>query len=201
MPVSAVTAVWSGWPGGPGLSTFHFDDARGNETNKLAAVRAFMIDFCGSSTVATDLPVAVKIDVNPIVETFDEVTGDLLATTFGTKPATILGNNPSAWFAPVGACVAWTTGLVHDVPGSSQGPHLVRGRTFFVPLGITAGAADGTIDTTVLSGMNAAVAAFLTANPDFVIWSRPVDRTGGAYGVAVAGVVRDKIAVLRSRRD
>lgn len=201
MPVSRVTAVWSGWAGAPGHSVFHFADARGAETSHLAKVRDFMNDFLSPTTTPTDLPGPINIDVSPIVETFDENTGALLATTVGTKPPVIDGIGSGSFASPAGACISWTTNLVHDVPGATSGPHLVRGRTFFVPLVSNVFDLDGSLTAASLTNMNSAVTAFLTAAPDFVIWSRPVGGAGGAFGVAVAGVVRDKVAVLRSRRD
>lgn len=201
MPVSRITAQWSGWSGQPGFTNFHYADIRGDETSHLAKVQTFLMDVLGGPPSPVFLPGVININVNPIVQTFDEITGDLLATTVGTAPAVIDGPGTSTFAGPVGACISWTTGLVHDVPGGTQGPHLVRGRTFLVPLTGTAFDTDGTMTAAALTDMNTAVAAFLTNNPDFVIWSRPVDGTGGAFGVAVAGVVRDKAAVLRSRRD
>jgi len=201
MPVSRITAQWSGWSGQPGFTNFHYADIRGDETSHLAKVQTFLMDVLGGPPSPVFLPGVININVNPIVQTFDEISGDLLATTVGAAPAVIDGPGTSTFAGPVGACISWTTGLVHDVPGGTQGPHLVRGRTFLVPLTGTAFDTDGTMTAAALTDMNTAVAAFLTNNPDFVIWSRPVGGTGGAFGVAVAGVVRDKAAVLRSRRD
>lgn len=200
MPVSRVEVIWSGWSGGPGLTSFHFDDIRGAETVHLDRVRTFLIDVLGGPPTAGYLPTVVKLDVNPVVETYDETTGNLLATTVGTKPAQISGAGTD-FAAPAGAAISWSTGLVHDVPGSEAGPHLVRGRTFLVPTSSSVVEADGSLKAATLTDMNAAVSAFITANPDFVIWSRPVAGAGGAFGVVIAGLVRDKVAVLRSRRD
>ena len=180
---------------------FHFADIRGAETSHLSKVKDFMQDFCASTAAADLLPGVINIDVNPVVETFDEVTGALVGTTVGTKPATIDGTGTGSFQAPAGACISWMTNLIHDVPGAASGPHIVRGRTFFVPMVSAIADVDGTITTPTLSGFNTAVSTFIAANPDFVIWSRPVNGAGGAFGVVVAGVVRDKIAVLRSRRD
>lgn len=201
MPVSKVVAQWSGWSGAPGLTAFHFDDARGNETSILAKVREFMNDFLSPTTTAVNLPGTINIDVQPIVETFDTLTGALLSTTVGTKPPVIDGIGSGGYASAVGACVSWTTGLVHDVPGAESGPHLVRGKTFFVPLVSNVFDANGAFNSADLTGMNSAVAAFLTAVPTFGVWSRPVAGAGGAFGVALAGVVRNKGAILRSRRD
>jgi hypothetical protein len=200
MPVSRVRAVWSGWSGGPGVSTFHFFDIRGNETATLAKVYNFIGDLYGTVGSLLWLPPIVKIDVSPVVETFDENTGELLGTTVGTKPATLTGGGTTAFAAPAGICVSWATGVVHQVPGADN-PRLIRGRTFFVPTTASLYDNDGTIPSTPLSDMQAAVNAFRVAAPDFAIWSRPVAGAGGAIGQVVAGIVRDKVAMLTSRRD
>jgi hypothetical protein len=201
VPVSRVVVDWSGWPGGTGNTVLHFADIRGDETGHLDKVRTFLVDVLGGPPTLTLLPSAVKLDINPIVQTFDENTGELVGTTIGTKPLQIVGGGGTNFSSPVGACIAWTTNLIHPVPGGAAGPHLVRGKTFLVPLSTQTFDSDGSLAAATLTDMNAAVAAFLAANPDFVIWSRPVAGAGGAFGVAVAGVVRDKMAVLRSRRD
>lgn len=192
MAVSAVQVVWSGWTGGPGVSTLHFDDLRGEESTTLTAVHAYYTAWTGGAS-ATNLPSVVRIDVNPVIETFDEVTGDLEAVTSGTKPPQIVGARADSFSASTGACVTWRTGLIHN-------GKRVRGRTFHVPLATTTFEIDGTLAAAFLTTLSTANANFIAAAHP-VIWSRPVSGTGGAFGLVVAGTVSDKTAMLTSRRD
>jgi hypothetical protein len=89
----------------------------------------------------------------------------------------------------------------------------VRGRTFIVPIGGASLAGDGTLDATkqgnIQSAANTLVAS-AAATVQLVIWSRPFPgdpnnggsfaRDGSSHPVKSA-LVRDKVAMLRSRRD
>jgi hypothetical protein len=93
----------------------------------------------------------------------------------------------------VGSCISWLTGAVH-------GTHQLRGRTFVVPLNSGSYDTDGSLTSTALNRARTAATA-LVASGEFGVWGRPVAGANGLWSQALASNVRDKIAVLRSRRD
>lgn len=200
MPVSRVEVLWSGWSGGPGHTFLSFFDARGNETATLADVRNVFARLMGGAGAPVRLPNVINLDVSPVVNTYDESTGELLAVTTGTKPATIDGTGTGAFAAAVGACITWRTGGVH-------GGHKIIGKTFLVPLVGSLFDIDGTINSPDLATLQTEATAAVTSLPGFCVWSRPKVGTppnpglGGAIFAVQAATVADKSAVLRSRRD
>jgi hypothetical protein len=195
MPLYRATWTWSGFPGGPGYTNFHFIDPDAISpvglTETAARARAFW------TAVKALMPSTVTI-TEP--STFDEIetsTGTLIGEAAWPGGAPLVGAMVGKYSSAVGACVTWNTDLVID------GGRL-RGRTFLVPLGMNALDTDGTIGnadrTTIL---NAALAfADASTGIDLAVYHRPSPglNDGAASGVRNANV-NDKTAVLRSRRD
>jgi hypothetical protein len=92
--------------------------------------------------------------------------------------------------------VTWTTAtFVHG--------RRLKGRTFLVPLESGCFAPDGSLDDGTRTLLQAAVDTLVTSGEDhFVIWHRPttVGGSDGLTGDVVAGTIRDRGAVLTSRR-
>lgn len=196
--VMSYNATWTGFPGAPGYTRFHFAgtstqsfiDAWGN------GVRTFFFALAGL------MKTGWQVAVSPTVEENDVYTGRLIAQwAMTTAPAVVSGSNSTDSFAGgVGAFLTWNTNVIW------QG-HRVQGRTFLVPL---AGVADvdGTIKPGVITQINAAAAALIaTQAPGLVIWSRkyspPPNSTqiDGNTALVASAITRDKTGILRSRRD
>lgn len=133
-------------------------------------------------------------------DSIDDTTGALNGSWAVAAVAPVACVAPGSAPAGVGACITWTTGGI--VMGAAGRPRRLRGRTFLVPIGGDAYDTDGTLKP-------AHVAAFQTLADGIrgagglAVWHRPVGvgaANGNSYGV-IAGSVRDKVAVLRSRRD
>lgn len=186
-------AVWTGIPGGTGISTFY--TTVGAFQADVDFIRAFFAGVAGS------LAAGVSVQVLAEGVTINEVSGAVTGT-WGpfTAPGAVVGTGGVNFAAPVGAYVQWRTGgVVHN--------RRVRGRTFLVPLGAGLYDAQGTIVNTNLSGIQTAAAALVTNLTDMGIWSRPFAgspgnpaRSGSVHTVTSALAV-DKAVVLRSRRD
>jgi hypothetical protein len=186
MTMSRVRAHWTGFPGGPGISTFY--GASGPDLNNL--VRTFFND------IKSLLPVDVTVTFDSSGDVLNEATGDITDTWSGAAPAVVVGTGAVVYGAPVGMYVRWlTSGIVNG--------HRVRGKTFIVPTVAnytSAGVANAAMVTTLQTAAGAFANAGLPSAP--LVWSRPVPggRAGTIHPINGQTVV-GKLAVLRSRRD
>jgi hypothetical protein len=191
-----VTAVWSGFPGGPGFSNFYFTQPAitGPSAQAVATdVRAFFAGFSGL------IPAGVAIQVAPQVALIDEATGTLQdEITVATPPAVLNGGGNGERSAPSGAVVNWKTSTI--VAGRR-----LRGKTFLVPLTIQSYDNTGTLTDAALALLRASAATLATVNvgapTELCVWHRPVNGAGGSLGIVTSSSVPDKAAILTSRRD
>lgn len=183
-----VRAVWSGFPGGPGVSTFYVADA----ITQLPRIRTF---FDGIKGI---LPTDVTVSFPNTGDRIDEVDGSLAGSwTAGSTPANVVGTAAVVYGAPMGLMVNWrTSGIVSG--------RRLRGRTFIVP---AAGleSSTGAPTTTGLTTLSTAADTLIGATFDQIkIWSRP--RTlptprSGSSAFVTGKTVPAKFVVMRSRRD
>jgi hypothetical protein len=186
MPFTRVTAIWTGAPGLPGYSRFHFTGMLNTEVALAAAqnVRAF---FFNNQVL---FPAAVTITVQATAEHFDD-TGTLVGIVSYAAVNPVVGEGTQGYSAASGACVTWLT-------SSFVGGRGVRGRTFLVPLHAGNYQTDGTMNA--LAILQGAADDLAAAAPVMDIISRPA--TGNVVISDVTGaLVADKAAILRSRRD
>jgi hypothetical protein len=198
---AVVTSTWQGFTGAPGYTKHAFIgplDAAGRNAAG-AAVRNFW------SQINQYLSTAWSITVNPIVQTFDVVTGDLQREeTMTTPPAVVTGAaTPVAYAGGSGFVVHWITGGVHN-------GRKIRGRTFVVPAMAcySTSPVDGTISAAVVTAVTAAGNTLCAASgANFGVWSRywddstPPKQIGGGITEASGCVVPDRAAQLRTRRS
>lgn len=203
--ISRIRLAYSGWVGGPGLTTFYhapknlsteFDQT---QINALATrVRTWAVAaqaYYATLTVCT---------INTQVDILDAVNGELLESYIAADPGAVGAASASAPYAP--ACAAllqWkTAGIVHG--------HAVKGRTFISPLAASM-VSSGTLvsgATTGLPSISAPLIAGAAGEPRLCVWSRPVTvakpkvpvRDGSAH-LVIGATTPAKVAVLRSRRD
>jgi len=199
--VAMVKAVWSGFSGAPGTSTFYVgtaDDTGGDPssaglTSAVAAFRQFF-NACAGSLAAS---VTISWDGQGVY--LNKVTGAVEGTATYTAPSSVLGTGASSVAAPAGASVRWLTG---EVWGSRR----LTGRTFLVPLYAGAYEANGTLQATNLSTIQTAAAALVTASTAATTWKfsiqhRPVLGDNGGCSYVIGSSVKDEVAVLTSRRN
>ena len=179
---------WAGWSGGPGISTFY---AAGTDAAAFSVGVSDLFDDGIKSGAASLLGKNITVTFDPFVEIIDSATGDLISTTNVTAPGILTSVNT----ATSGACVTWLTAGV--VAGKR-----VKGRTFFVPLNSTAYQDDGTLNESIKVQLQTACTAYANGAWDPAIYHRPSPGGGGGSSHPItAAVVRDKAAVLTSRRD
>lgn len=193
MALSRITAVWQGFTGAPGYTSFHFLAFGGGDetTSEVARVRSFF------SELQPILPSSVSIQVQQETEILEEATGALINYGAAADPvAPVEGNGGTAYSAPSGGLVSWNTGTV-------VGNRRLRGRTFVVPLATASYQDDGTLTPVAIGALSDAAEALIGdgSGPRLHVWSRPTNGSGGVVGEVTGYRIPDLAAVLRSRRD
>lgn len=190
--IQRVRISWTGFVGGPGVSTFYFAES----AVPNSGLRTF---FNGISTY---LPNVVTINFPQTGDKINDATG-VIVGAWSVGPTTpVTGQVAAAAYSGVsGACIDWLTESV--VAGRRP-----MGRTFLVPLAASAYQNDGTILEAARTSMTAdgtnLVAAF---TPNFLVWSRPLEDDDGAVirpgtsSPIIGCRIPDKAVVLRSRRQ
>lgn len=180
------TVLWTGFPGSPGYTNFYFTTDVGGGTALQTLFTAF----------APMLPSTVKIQVPASGPQINPLTGDQTGVWTTSSHPQISGAAGGKYSAASGACITWVTGVF--IRGRR-----VRGRTFIVPLESGCYAPDGTIDDGTRTIMNTAVAAFVTAtSPGLSVYvrNRPGHSDEGQACEILSGNIRDRIAILTTRR-
>jgi hypothetical protein len=189
---------WTGFTGAPGYTNLFFRDfTEGPVTQEMAdGAKTKLTNFMAS--LGTRLPSTVTLSLDSTMDIIEDTTGQLQGFMTIVPPAATVGSVAGAYSAASGACITWNTNGVRN-------GRRVRGRTFIVPLGGTIYDTDGTIATTHLTAFRTAATDLTAASGagDLGVWARPSapGASDGAWWVATGGSVRDKVAVLTSRRD
>lgn len=175
--------VWSGGPGGEGVSTFYSDEP---STAPLGALHDFF------DTIKAQFPSVITWSFPGSGDVIEATTGALAGDWTTSTPAPIQGGGVTSSFAAgVGARVRWNTdGLA--------GGRRVRGATFLTSLVTNAYEPDGTISAGALSVLQGA-ADTLAGTGYLSIWSRG-DGTNGSFHSVTSGVVVDRVSWLSTRR-
>ena len=189
--LARVRITLSGFQGGPGVTTFYVL----NPTTAMPELKGLMAGFL------TKMPSVITCTYPTTGDYIDPVTGILAGSWIVSGLANDAGATSDSYSAPSGILVSWLTGGILD-------GHRLRGRTFFVPVSGSAYQSDGSVIDAARSTLQTTVNSKVsTLANNLVVWHRPraasaahpVDRAGG-YDIVTAGLVSDKVAVLRSRR-
>lgn len=183
--LSRVRVDWTGFVGGPGVSTFYCTDPAA----LLPDLRTF---FEALKTTISD---NVLIEYENAGDIIESTTGVLTGAWSTSVVSNTTCTNGEPYNAAGGLVVNWLTDVI-------LAGRRLRGKTFVVPIG-GGGAFDsnGQIDGGVRATVDAAAAALIASAGGLEIWKRPKGGTGGGHGAVTAGVTSSKAAVLRSRRD
>lgn len=188
MQLNRVLVEWAGPQiQGAAVSVLHYAGDVG-PADPAAIVAAF-------TTLAPALPLGVTIEVPGSGDVIEDTTGELVDVWTAAGGATVNASGGAACAAGVGASIEWITGGI-------IGGRRLRGRTFLVPLTGTAYDTTGTITGPALGTLDDFGDDMLASGP-LAVWHRPTTSggsDGNSYGVT-SFRIRDKVAVLRSRRD
>jgi hypothetical protein len=195
--VIRVKTVFQGVTGSPYFNQMNFVPNSGTEDVAAAnaAITATKNFWASWATLQTS---SLTYTVNGTVDQIDVPSGDLVGQLAGTQLNGAGSGSTSQAPQVTQVLIRWMTGFY--VNGRQ-----LAGRTF-IP-GITlAGIGSNGLPGSGFTAVGASAATALLVTPSttkFVIWHRPPKgaTTGGVVGVAIAGSVSPKWAVLRSRRD
>lgn len=189
MQLNRLILTWNGpQVVGGGVTVLHFEGAEGAVPD-VAAIKSAV------TAMAAIIPQGVTITVPNSGDVIQDTDGTLVNVWTGSGGGSVAGTAPQQAAAGVGACIGWITG------GIVNGRRL-RGRTFIVPITINAFDVDGTITSSSLTALGTFANAVM-ASGGLAVWHRPTTATstdGTSYAV-LSNRVRDKVAVLTSRRD
>jgi hypothetical protein len=190
--------TWTGFPGAPGYTNFYFQNGSASDYVQADANNAMAMTHDFTLNVAALAPTGLKLTCEPAVEIVQSDTGDLVGF-FNTVPGAVAsGSRTTTYNSVSGACISWGTNGVRNA-------RRVRGRTFLVPLAGSIYHTDGTINDGDLAQLQAIGNQMIAGNAvsDFGIWARPTgpDAADGLWFSAQTAGVKDKAAILRSRRD
>lgn len=175
-----VRVAWSGWPGGPGVSTFYFDPASAPPLAALKTLYTSVAGICATGIVFTFENAGQDVDVS---------TGQAVGSWTAPSVTNAIGSGSTAYAGPAGGMISWRSGVF-------LGGRQIVGKTFLVPLGSNAYDTDGSVGNATVNAMNTALSTFLSSAGSLRLWSR---KNQAAVSVASAVMV-DKAVVMRSRR-
>ena len=199
--VNRIRVSLTGFSGQPGVNTFYSTD--------LSAMRTALTNLYGALGGAGILPSTFQATIATDGDVINSATGAIEGswTAPAILPSTTATPAGTVYASPAGLTLRWTTGTVAD------GSRIV-GRTFIVPCASTMYESDGTLNPALLLTVQNAAANFVAAAaPGFVIWHRPrlaraavgtlkaLTAHPGSLAIVTGSSVRDKVAILRSRRD
>lgn len=196
MTIMRIRTVFQGWIGGPGLMTNYF--ARVGSWDQGAAQLAGDRVHNAMEAARQAFLDATNWKNDLVADEFEQSTGELL-NSFNITDASNNGAGNTNLLPPSNQiCVSWKTDGV--VAGRR-----VRGRTFLGPLALSAAEGNGTPTAAALVSANAFGTAMGNAGLSdvrHVIWHRPTAAgNDGSHHDIAEFTIRDKFAVLRSRRD
>lgn len=178
-----IRVPWSGFIGGPGVSTFYATDAAA----ALPAVHTLLL------ALQTHLPPSVQLAFPGSGDIVESDTGIVSGSWLTPGFTTVVGSGDGHFAARTGYVLSWTTAnLIRR--------RLVRGRTFIVPVSTGVYDGDGTIIAGALTAAQGAVATFVGKNVCGV-WHRPssTGASDGVYCPITDGTVHDRVAVNKKR--
>ena len=185
-PIMRHRTTWTGFVGGPGVTTLYWDAAT---AVNLPAWNAFLL------AIQARFPTVVTWQSQNQGDVLESTTGVISGSWSGPAQAAVSGTAVGTYGAPIGMVVNWRTAGV--VAGRR-----VRGRSFLVPMSGNSVDNDGSIIAAALTTVRGALATFqAAAAPGLQVWSRPEGGGGGSNHTVTSADVPDKTVVLRSRRD
>lgn len=188
-----LTAIWTGFAGAPGYTNW-YGISDGDAAAAANALGGRMRTFFDA--VKAYIPNTANIKVQRLYQVINDVNGNIISEgNLTTDPLTVAGTAAGTYAAPAGMCINWETGAFN------ANGRRIRGRTYLVPMGAFM-EGDGTVSSTALSTITTAATAALGGTGGLGVFTRPPAGGGsGTFNLAIAANVKDKVAVMTSRRD
>jgi len=205
--VHIIRTAWAGTSGGAGLTQICVEETSASfgpisSSAGQAAANAVRTMW---NAVAGLLPNEVALTVQPIIDTYNNATGDLSwSMTVGTAPLSVTGTATGVFSMAAGAKCNFNTGEIKN-------GRRVRGAMYLVPaessLFSNAGLVASTHRATIVSALTTMRSSLASAGLNHVVWSRPTSPGNpkhpreGFVTPIIGYDVNEKGAVLRGRRD
>lgn len=184
--LNRIRVEWTGWGGGPAVSTFYSDGAA---LPNLTDLRTFYLALAGQ------IPTGISIQVKGEGDKIRSSDGGLVGSWVGTAPAAVSCTGGTSYSSASGAHVTWLTDTIH-------GRRRLKGKTFIVPLGGGCYGSNGRISSAVVTVLQNAATTFLNSGSTlYQVWGRPGPNGGGMSAQMKTAKVTDLPSVLTSRRD
>jgi hypothetical protein len=187
--------ISTGYTGAPGYTKFHFFASNVTQPTQADVNAAAANSRPVLAATASNMPTGVSYACQTPAQWYDDA-GVLLGEVPVTSiPSAVTGTGGASYPGGVGAVVYWATGLFN-------GGHKIKGRTYLVPLAVGAFAADGTLNTALVTAIQNAATTFVGTSPQPCVNSRKLgqaDRSDKTVTVTAA-TVKDRSAFLRTRR-
>jgi hypothetical protein len=183
--ISRVRVNWTGFVGGPGVSTFYFLDT----STVMEPLHIFL------THMATKIPPDVTMRIADSGDKVNEVTGAISGTWTEDLTDPIVGTGDPRYAAPLGFIVVWST---DDVGAHRR----IRGKTFFVPASGELFSYTGDVGNDMrvtLEGFAQVFAADVVDN--LMVWHRPRGGAGGLAHAVTRASIPTEACILTSRRD
>jgi len=184
---------WSGGQIGSGVSVFYAIPGSG----LMPMIRTFF------EAIKIDIANVITLTYDSGGDTIESTNGNLVGSWSGTSLTATTGGGGGFNSAPTGGVVDWLTNTIFPATKPTGAPHRGRGHTFIVPIATNSYDSDGTLNNTTVSRWKTAADALVaSAAGGMVIYHRHTapGATDGTYGPVVDTKVRDRVAVLTSRR-
>ena len=176
-----VRVSWTGWPGGPGVSTFHYETPNAPPLADLRTLFGVIAQYVKSGIV---------LQVENVGQVIESTTMKAVAGWSAGVQTPLTASGGVNFAAPCGGYIQWKSGVF--VGGRES-----RGKTFMVPLSSSWYDAEGTIHPTCKTAIDGAIATYLAAGGSV---QRIVNRKEFGFTSVSSGSVVDRAVVLTSRR-
>jgi hypothetical protein len=192
-PLDRGIVTWTGGPIGTGATVMYAIPGG----SFMSAIHDFF------DAIKIDLSTYVRLSFPSVGDTIESTTGALVGSWSGATLADVVGTGGGFAAAPTGGVVNWLTNTIFPAVKPAGAPHRGRGRSFIVPLATNSYDSDGTLQSGTITRWNTAASALVAAGTDhFVIYQRPHPKgaSNGLFGKVVDHKLKDRVAVLTSRR-
>ena len=184
--LARVRVSWTGAPVvGPGVSTLYMDETGSGWS-------ADLVTFFGA--IANRFPTGLTWTIPSSGDLIDVATGELSGTWSGESGGAVAASGGNGYVQGAGCSIEWQTAGIRN-------GRRVLGRTFLCPLDNGAWSTSGVLNGAVVTALNSALNAYLSANPWGRIYSRPTatNPTGAMHDITSGGIPVT-VSWLRSRR-
>lgn len=197
--LARVVTSMTGFNGGPGVNVLNFSGGTLGDNWSQEGIDGLYDEVVSLYTSWLEAFLnTISITVDPVIDIFEDNTGDLVGTFGVTEPsASLVGTGSSLSIARSQCiCVAYYTDMF--VAGKR-----LKGRSFLGPISAAVLDTNGDVNSAVRAAAPGRFTALTSGvGPRLAVWHRPSNATGsdGYYGDVVSVIARARVTNLRTRQ-